>query len=285
MIWWPAPAKLNLMLRVIRRRADGYHDLQTVFQFLDFGDDMAFVLTDGIIKRHEAIPGVELAADLTLRAAALLQASAKVSQGVEIFLRKRLPIGGGVGGGSSDAATTLRVLNQLWHVHYTESELAALGRTLGADVPVFVHGRAAWAEGIGDELSTVILPEPWYLVIKPDTGVATASIFEDAALARHSEPITIADFLSGDVRNDCVSVVCQRYPEIKQIMAWLKAQQTTPRLTGTGACVFAVFESHESASKLGEKIPSQWSFFIAKGKNLSPLLEKICQNTDNCGVT
>ena len=262
------------MLRVTGQRADGFHEIQTVFQFLDYGDQIAFKLTTGQIKRHKPIPGVATASDLTLRAAALLQRSAKVSQGVEIFLRKRLPVGGGVGGGSSDAATTLLVLNQLWGIGYPESELISLGRTLGADVPIFILGKASWAEGVGDKFTPIDLVEPWYLVIKPEVCVATAGVFHDPMLPRNSSAITSADFLGGDARNDCVAVVCRQHPVVKQVIDWLQEHQAEAKLTGTGACIFSAFTTRDAASHLASQVPSAWSFFIAKGKNLSPLLEK-----------
>ncbi|WJW75948.1 4-(cytidine 5'-diphospho)-2-C-methyl-D-erythritol kinase [Thiohalobacter sp. IOR34] len=268
---WPAPAKLNLFLHVTGRRPDGYHELQTLFQFLDFGDELRFRLRpDGQVLRSAALAGVSAEADLCLRAARRLQALAGVKAGVEITLDKRLPMGGGLGGGSSDAATVLLALNRLWGCDLTLDELARLGLELGADVPVFVRGRAAWAEGVGERLEPVELPEPWYLVLVPSVSVSTAGVFSAPELTRDSRRITIADFLSGAGRNDCEPVVRARYPEVARLLDWL-GQRGEARLTGTGGCVFAAFDSREAAEGVKAELPPAWSGFVARGCNRSPL--------------
>jgi len=268
---WPAPAKLNLMLRIVGRRPDGYHLLQTVFQFLDRGDWLWFDLRDdGLIERASEVPGVPAAADLTVRAARLLQQAAGVRRGVTIRIAKRLPLGGGLGGGSSDAATTLVALNHLWRTGLTLVELAELGLTLGADVPVFVHGRAAWAEGVGERLAPVDLAEPWFVVLVPACPVATGAVFNDPDLTRNSPPITITDFAAGLGGNDCEAVVYRRYPEVAAATRWL-AQFGQARLTGTGACVFAVFPDGASADRVLARLPAGWTGFMARGRNRSPL--------------
>ena len=221
---WPAPAKLNLLLHVTGRRADGYHELQTVFQFLDHADRLYFsVRDDGEIRRHGGPASVAPSADLCVRAAGLLQAHAEVVQGVDIYNKKVLPAGGGLGGGSSDAATTLWALNHLWGLELDSGELAGLGLQLGADVPVFLHGRAAWAEGVGEILTPINLPEPWFLVLNPNVSVSTAAVFSDAELTRDTPRMTIRAFLSGDGRNDCEAVVRRRYPEVAAALDWLNS--------------------------------------------------------------
>ncbi|MDG4551644.1 MAG: 4-(cytidine 5'-diphospho)-2-C-methyl-D-erythritol kinase [Candidatus Contendobacter sp.] len=270
---WPAPAKLNLMLRIVGRRPDGYHLLQTVFQFLDHGDWLWFTpRADGVVARHDEIPGVPMDTDLTVRAARLLQQAAGVRQGATIRLAKRLPMGGGLGGGSSNAATTLVALNHLWRTGLTLAELAELGLTLGADVPVFVHGRAAWAEGVGERLTPVDLAEPWFVVLVPARQVATGAVFADPDLTRNSSPITIADFAAGAGGNDCEAVVYRCYPEVAAAARWL-AQFGQARLTGTGACVFAAFPNAPAAERVLERLPAGWTGFVARGCNRSPLRE------------
>ncbi|KAB2926563.1 MAG: 4-(cytidine 5'-diphospho)-2-C-methyl-D-erythritol kinase [Candidatus Contendobacter sp.] len=274
---WPAPAKLNLMLRIVGRRADGYHLLQTVFQFLDRGDWLWFDLRDdGLIERASTVPGVPAAADLTVRAAHLLQRAAGVRRGVTIRIAKRLPMGGGLGGGSSDAATTLVALNHLWRTDLTLAELADLGLTLGADVPVFVHGRAAWAEGVGERLTPVDLAEPWFVVLIPACHVATGAVFADPDLTRNSSPITITDFVAGAGGNDCEAVVYRRYSEVAAAASWL-AQFGQARLTGTGACVFAAFSDAPGAERVLAGLPTGWTGFVARGCNRSPLHEYLAR--------
>ncbi|MBV5275634.1 MAG: 4-(cytidine 5'-diphospho)-2-C-methyl-D-erythritol kinase [Lamprocystis purpurea] len=272
---WPAPAKLNLMLRVLGRREDGYHRLQTVFQFIDRCDRLWFApRTDGAIRRALEIPGVPASADLTVRAAQALRAATGCRLGVDIRLEKVLPMGGGLGGGSSDAATTLVALNRLWGLDLGEDELAGIALPLGADVPVFVRARAAWAEGVGEELTPVELPQPWYLVLIPPGQVSTAAVFADPQLTRDSLPITLADFLRGDRRNDCLDAVRRGYPEVAGALAWLD-EVGGGQLTGTGGCVFASFTDQEAALAACERAPERFRAFIARGRNRSPLLDRL----------
>jgi len=269
---WLAPAKLNLMLRVVGRRDDGYHRLQTVFQFLDCSDRLFFdVRDDGIIRRAEGVSDIPPEQDLILRAARALQAHSGSGLGVNVHYEKRLPMGGGLGGGSSDAATTLHALNRLWELGLDTATLAEIGLRLGADVPVFVHGRAAWGEGVGEELEPVTLPEPWYLVLVPPCHVSTAAVFNDPELTRDSAPITIRDFVAGDAVNDCLPVVRKRYPVVREAFDWLDARARA-RLTGTGACIFAPCATRAEAEQLLGRVPAAYAPFVARGCNRSPLL-------------
>jgi len=268
---WPAPAKINLFLHITGQRDDGYHLLQTAFQFLDYGDVLQFGVHDNpSISLSTAIDGVDDEDNLIIRAARALQASANIQQGVNITIEKRLPIGGGLGGGSSNAATTLLALNQLWQCHLSKTELAQLGLTLGADVPIFLHGEAAWAEGVGEQLSPISPPEPWYAVIAPDCHVSTAEVFSSQELTRDCEPITISRFLSGEGRNICEDVVTKLYPQVSEALSWL-GQYGKARMTGTGACIFASFDSRAQAQQVITAIPAHWQGFVAKGCNCSPL--------------
>ena len=272
---WPAPAKLNLFLHVVGRRNDGYHLLQTAFQFIDYCDYLQFSLReDSAIQRTNPLPGVTADTDLTLRAARLLQQESGVSQGVTITLDKRLPMGGGIGGGSSDAATTLVALNRLWETHLSQDDLAELGVRLGADVPVFVHGQAAWAEGIGEKLTPLTLKQSWFLILIPPCQVSTAEIFNAPELTRNTEMMTIADFLSGQGQNDCEPPVRRRYPEVAEALNWL-AEFGPARMSGTGACVFAAFEAKSDALKVHGALPAHWRGIVARGLNRSPLLERL----------
>jgi len=268
----PAPAKLNLMLRVVGRRPDGYHLLQTVFQFIDLCDWI--VLTnrdDGRIGLAVPLPGVPEESDLTVRAAKLLRRFAGNERlGVDIEVEKNLPMGGGLGGGSSDAATTLLGLNALWGLGRTVEELAALGLELGADVPVFVRGYAAWGEGVGECLTPLPdLPEPWYVVVAPPCHVATGAVFSSAALTRNNKPITITDFVAGQQENHCLPVVEAIYPEVRNALRDV-AQYASARLTGTGACVFGAFEEEGKARDVALMLDRHWKVFVAKGLNKSP---------------
>ncbi len=268
---WPAPAKLNLMLRIVGRRSDGYHLLQTVFQFLDIGDQLNFSLReDGRILRTTLVPGIPEDQDLVLRAAHLLQQHTGSVLGAEISLQKHLPMGAGLGGGSSDAATTLVALNKLWQTGLSRYELEDLGLSLGADVPVFVRGRAAWGEGVGERLQPLDLPEPHYLILVPPCHVSTKAVFLDPDLTRDSPRIRIRDFLDGSVENDCRQVVCARYPAVAEAMDWLR-RYAEPRLTGTGACVFAVFDCLNEAQEVARQVPDIYRILIARGVNRSPL--------------
>ncbi|MBL3601166.1 MAG: 4-(cytidine 5'-diphospho)-2-C-methyl-D-erythritol kinase [gamma proteobacterium endosymbiont of Lamellibrachia anaximandri] len=274
-IAWPAPAKLNLTLRIVGRRPDGFHELQTVFQFLDLGDELRFQpRSDGRILLSAPLPGVPWETDLTVRAANLLKQHTKSMQGVTISIDKRLPMGSGLGGGSSDAATTLVALNQIWETGLDNSTLAKLGLTLGADVPIFIHGRAAWAEGIGETLTDLDLPQPWYLVLAPGCHVSTAEIFSAPDLTRNSPRIKIRDFLEGDRRNDCLSVVRRRYNKVAAALDWLD-QFAPAQMTGTGACVFAAFSDASAAEAVLNRLPADFVGFVARGVNGSPLLTRV----------
>ena len=272
---WPAPAKLNLTLRILGRRADGYHLLQTLFQFLDRGDELhPTIREDGQVHLLTPVPGVPEEANLVVRAARRLQAATGCRLGVDLRLDKRLPQGGGLGGGSSDAATTLVALNRLWGTGLGEDELATLGLALGADVPVFVRGRAAWGEGVGERLTPVTVPETWFLVLTPPCVVTTADVFRHPKLTRNSPSITIADFFSGDDRNDCLEVVREVYPPVARALAWLGGFAKA-RLTGTGACVFARFSSQAEAEAVLLQAPPDLAGFVARGLNRSPLLDRL----------
>lgn len=268
---WPAPAKLNLFLHVVGRRADGYHLLQTVFQFLDYADELSFrVVPDGRIARPLGLAGVPPEKDLSVRAARLLQERGGTRLGVEIGLTKRIPAGGGLGGGSSDAATTLLALNELWGLHLPRAELAALGLELGADVPVFVHGRAAWAEGVGEALTPIELGEPWYVVLAPPVSVSTAEVFAGLQLTHYSPAITIRDFRAGRTRNDLEAYVRRRHPEVEQTLNWL-SQFGAARMSGSGGCVFLRVADEPEGRRILARAPSPLSGFVARGMNRHPL--------------
>ncbi|MGB5834866.1 MAG: 4-(cytidine 5'-diphospho)-2-C-methyl-D-erythritol kinase [Thiohalocapsa sp.] len=269
---WLAPAKLNLMLRVVGRRADGYHLLQSVFQFIDRCDRLYFEPRhDGQVVRRRGAPGVLPDQDLVVRAAQALKKQTGCREGVSIDVHKILPMGGGLGGGSSNAATTLVALNRLWDLDLDTDVLADIGLGLGADVPVFVRGQAAWAEGVGERLAAVDLPEPWYLVLTPPVSVSTAAVFSDPELTRNSRSVTMADFLDGTAGNDCLAVVLSRYPVVADAFDWLNRHGTEARLTGTGGCVFAVFDDESAARRIAELAPPRFAAFAARGCNCSPL--------------
>jgi len=269
---WLAPAKLNLFLHILGRREDGYHELQTLFQLLDVGDTLRFAATPrGELQLHLIANStgqlVPLADNLILEAARLLRDHVGNPQlGAEIQLEKQLPMGGGLGGGSSDAATTLLALNQLWELGLTRQELQALGLQLGADVPVFIGGRSAWGEGVGENLEPVELPLRWYLVITPNCLVSTARIFGHENLTRNTRAIKMADFLAGGSRNDCESVTRNLYPEVDKALNWL-SQYGPARMTGTGASVFADFSGKETARAALSALPDYWRGFVARGVN------------------
>jgi 4-diphosphocytidyl-2-C-methyl-D-erythritol kinase len=276
---WPAPAKLNLFLHILGRRPDGYHELQTCFQFVDLADEITLeVRGDGRIRRVADLPGVAEEEDLCVRAARALKSASGSPLGADIGVRKRIPLGGGLGGGSSDAATCLVALNHLWRLDWPLKDLAALGLKLGADVPVFVQGRAAWAEGVGERLTPLSPPlapaELNYLILKPNIGVSTAEVFQDPELTRNSAPITIHGFLEGGGRNDCLGVVRRRYPEVARAFDWLSAFGSA-RLTGTGACVFLDCESMDRGREIISQLPPGMNAFLARGLNDSPLLERL----------
>ena len=271
MIAWPAPAKINLFLHITGQRDDGYHELQTAFQFLDVADSLQFRVQDNAdITLLTPVTGVADKDNLVVCAAHALQQYANVSKGVQISLEKRLPMGGGLGGGSSNAATTLVALNDLWQCGFTVDTLATLGLSLGADVPVFIRGTAAWAEGVGEKLTAISPPEPWYVVIAPDCHVSTAEVFSSQELTRDCEPITISRFLSGEGRNVCEDVVVKHYPAVSEALDWL-SHYGESRMSGTGACVFSGFDSQRRAQAVFEAMPEHWQGFVAKGCNKSPL--------------
>ncbi|MEA2078791.1 MAG: 4-(cytidine 5'-diphospho)-2-C-methyl-D-erythritol kinase [Pseudomonadota bacterium] len=273
---WPAPAKLNLFLHVTGRRADGYHELQTAFQFLDVGDVLWFEVTGGGgIELECGLPGIPVEQNLIVRAARRLADHTGCHQGARIRLDKRLAVGGGLGGGSSDAATTLVALNVLWGLGLGADELARLGLQLGADVPVFVHGAAAWAEGVGEKLTPLPgLAEPWYLVVYPAVSVSTAEIFSDPQLTRNAHPLKISAFLSGAGVNCLEPVVVRRYAEVGKALNWLSKHQPA-RMTGSGACVFAACKDRHQAESILKQLPAAWTGFVAHGCNRSPLLERL----------
>ena len=274
---WPAPAKLNLFLHIVGRRSDGYHELQTVFQFLDHGDCLDFAPEEkGRLRCLHTLDGVAEADDLCLRAARLLQQESGCSEGAAITLHKRLPLGAGLGGGSSNAATVLVALNQLWRTGLTEDELAELGLRLGADVPVFVRGRAAWAEGIGERLAPVHLPRPWYLVLVPPVQVSTAALFAAPELIRDCRSIKIDDFLAGAGSNIFEAPVMRRYPEVERAFEWL-GRRAEARMTGTGAALYSACVDEVRARRIAAQVPPQWSHFVARGLNTSPLRARMAQ--------
>jgi 4-diphosphocytidyl-2-C-methyl-D-erythritol kinase len=274
---FPAPAKLNLMLRVVGRRADGYHLLQTVFRFVDFADDVRLrVRDDGEIRRVRDIPGVTEDADLTVRAARLLKTATGSPLGADIEVDKRLPMGAGLGGGSSDAATVVVALNHLWRTGLTRAELQTLGLALGADVPVFVFGESAFGEGVGERLSPVGLPPAWYVVLTPPVNVSTAAVFSHPDLKRDSKTIKIQGFSAAEdlhtAGNDLQELVCRLHPEVSKHLAWLR--QFGPALmTGSGAAVFASFETEVAAREAFLQVPPDMRGFVAKGLDRHPLRE------------
>jgi len=272
---WPAPAKLNLFLHVTGRRADGYHTLQTAFQLVDLCDLLDFrPRDDGVVQRLEGPADLEPEADLTVRAARLLQSRTGSPRGVDLWLRKMIPAGGGLGGGSSDAATVLVALNELWGTGLTTGELAVLGLELGADVPVFVQGRSAWGEGIGEALEPLDLPPRWYAIVRPDVAISTAEVFQAPELTRNSPTITIRGFLQAGGRNDCEPVVVARRPEVREAIEWL-GRSGPARMTGTGSCVFAAFATREEATRALAGLPAKWQGFVAAGLGESPLLQRL----------
>ncbi|KJK05993.1 4-(cytidine 5'-diphospho)-2-C-methyl-D-erythritol kinase [Pseudomonas tussilaginis] len=271
----PAPAKLNLMLHILGRRPDGYHELQTLFQFLDHADELQFaVRDDGQIRLHSDIENVPHDSNLIVKAARKLQQLSGCPLGADIWLTKILPMGGGIGGGSSDAATTLLGLNHLWKLDCSEDQLAELGLWLGADVPVFVRGHAAFAEGVGEKLTPVDPEEPWYVVLVPQVFVSTAEIFSHPQLTRDSLPIKMRPVPKGNSRNDCQPVVEQSYPEVRNSLSLL-SKFTDARLTGTGSCVFGAFPSKAEADKVLALLADTQTGFVAKGSNVSMLHRKL----------
>ena len=283
-----APAKLNLFLHVVGRQEDGYHELQTVFQFIDLADRVRIShRADTLLRRTVAMPGVAEADDLVIRAARLLREVSGVEKGADVGVEKRIPPGSGLGGGSSDAASTLVGLNRLWGLGMDTKQLAALAVKLGADVPVFVHGLAAWAEGVGERLVPLGLEQPWYVLIVPPVAVSTADVFHDAALTRNTPRLTMRHFLRGGpgapgspvrigyfltaARNDCEPVVRRMHPRVGEALDWL-SRHGQARMTGTGSTVFAPVGTRERAARIASAVPAPWCGLVARGLNRSPLL-------------
>lgn len=268
---YPAPAKLNLFLHVTGRRPDGYHLLQTAFRFVDHGDVLRFTpRADGRVVLATPIPGVPPEADLTVRAARCLQEFAGCAAGVTITLDKRLPMGGGLGGGSSDAATVLLALNHLWGLGLSRARLQDLGLALGADVPVFVFGQNAFAEGVGEELVAIDVPEAWYVVLEPPVAVPTADIFRAPALRRDTPPLSAAAWRPGDGHNDLEPVAVAKFPQVAEYLAWL-TRFAPARMTGSGACVFAAFATAAAAEAVLRKLPTGMRGWVARGLPSHPL--------------
>jgi 4-diphosphocytidyl-2-C-methyl-D-erythritol kinase len=277
--WWPSPAKLNLFLHINGRYPNGYHQLQSLFQILDFGDELAFeVNSSDKITLADPIAGVADEDNLIIKAAVLLKNSLPENQskglGCTIHLKKRLPMGGGIGGGSSNAATTLVVLNQLWGCHLSLDELTTLGLSLGADVPIFIQGKTAFAEGVGEKLQQVNLPEKSYLVVFPESHVSTADIFGLPNLPRNTAKISFSNYSFEKTHNDCQKLVCERYPNVAKALHWL-LEYAPSRMTGTGACVFAIFEHHQEALDVQALLPEGSKSFVANGVNTSLLHSQI----------
>lgn len=272
---WPAPAKLNLFLHVLERRPDGYHEIQTAFQLIDLADSLTILpREDGAIVRPEGAAEVPPEEDLCVRAARRLQAEGQVRRGAEIRVAKRIPIQGGMGGGSSDAATTLVALNEIWALRLPVARLAGIGRELGADVPLFVYGHSAWAEGVGDVLTPLDLPPRHFAIVLPGAGVSTAEVFQAPELTRNSAKTTIRGFLKAGGRNDCEAVVAARHPRVAEALAWLR-QRGAAQLTGTGGCVFSAFADERSARGALAGLPPGWSGMVARGLDRSPLQERL----------
>jgi 4-diphosphocytidyl-2-C-methyl-D-erythritol kinase len=270
MKWYPAPGKLNLFLHVLGKRADGYHELQTVFRLIDRADRVGIApRADGEIR----FSGVYGEDNLCVRAARLLKNSSGTPLGADLALEKILPVGGGLGGGSSDAATVLLVLNKLWNLHLERERLVDLGKQLGADVPVFIFGRNALGEGIGERLTPLKLPAAWYLVLEPQVSVSTREIFK-SALTGNTKAIKLPPFFSGQGRNDLEAVVAARYPEVAAHLKWLRQTSPQARMTGSGACVFAEFETQAAARGAHAQLPGGMSGFVARGLDRHPLFEK-----------
>jgi len=272
---YPAPAKLNLFLHVVGRRADGYHLLQSVFTLIDRADRLRFrVRPDGFVARVNDVAGVPAEEDLTVRAALLLKEASGTPLGADIEIEKHIPMGAGLGGGSSDAATTLIVLDRLWETGFGPEALAELASGLGADIPFFLHGGAAWAEGTGDELRAIELPPRWYVVLTPPVQVPTREVFAAPELTRDTEPLKMEDFsaLGGGkhLRNDLESVVVKRWPVVRSHLEWLAARGQA-RMTGSGACVFAPYGSREAAQRVLDELPAGMTGFIAQGLERHPL--------------
>ncbi len=275
--WWPSPAKLNLFLHILGRYDNGYHKLQSLFQMLDYGDKLAFDINHtGTIAMSTPLKGVKDEDNLIIRAAKLLAAQTKTKLGAHISLEKCLPMGGGIGGGSSNAATTLVALNALWGTRLSVHQLADIGLQLGADVPIFVRGETAFAEGVGEQITPAPQPEQWFLVANPNVHISTGEIFTAQELTRNTPSIDWADYKFEETRNDCQQLVVNRYPEVAKLLQWL-VHYAPSRMTGTGACVFATFSDYTLAEQVRAQMPEAWQSFVAKGVNRSPLLDKLEQ--------
>ncbi|WP_144214574.1 4-(cytidine 5'-diphospho)-2-C-methyl-D-erythritol kinase [Shewanella donghaensis] len=276
---WPAPAKLNLFLHITGQRADGYHELQTLFQFIDHCDYLDFQPTNNKqISLHSELSKVVAEKDnLILKAAKSLQEYSDYQGGAEIWLRKNLPMGGGLGGGSSDAATTLVALNKLWKLNLSADKLAQIGLQLGADVPVFINGFAAFAEGVGEQLINVKPAELYYLVIVPKVHVSTQAIFQDPNLPRNTPKLDINSLMQQNWSNDCQKLVTLKHPQVANALGWL-VEYAPSRMTGTGACVFGEFKQQQTALDALAQLPSTMNGFVAKGLNQSPLMTRLSQN-------
>lgn len=275
--WWPAPAKLNLMLNITGQRADGYHEMQTVFQLLNVSDWLNFnPRVDGKVTFSCDLPSIASSDNLVVKAAQLLKDRSAVKSGVDIVLRKALPMGAGLGGGSSDAATTLLVLNELWSLEYGVAELAEMGLALGADVPVFVYGSSAWAEGIGEKLSNIDLPDKWFVVVNSDYHCSTKEVFQNKGLTRDSSAITIRAFLDGQEENDCLSVVREMSQELDDVYRQF-SDFGKVSLTGTGSSMFVKCNTREQAVFLSEQLPADWQRWVVRGVDKSPLHSSLKQ--------
>ncbi len=276
---FPSPAKLNLFLHINGQRSDGYHELQTLFQFLDYGDTIEISLNDsGNINLLTPISGVNNDDNLIVKAARIIQQQANKNFGADIKINKILPMGGGLGGGSSNAATILLALNTLFEVNMEIDELATLGLSLGADVPVFVRGYAAFAEGVGEKLSRAAPKEYWYLVSKPNCSISTAAVFTSPDLPRATAKLALKDIdlshVMENCHNDCQTMVIKRYPEVAKLLAWL-IEYAPSQMTGTGACIFSRFNSEDEARQLQKQLPKEIFSFVAKGLNESPVMQAV----------
>ncbi len=275
--WWPSPAKLNLFLHILGRYDNGYHQLQSLFQMLDYGDKLAFdVSQSSTISMATPLDGVKDKDNLIIKAAQLLAEKTQCKKGAVITLEKCLPMGGGIGGGSSNAATTLVALNYLWNTQLSEDQLAEIGLTLGADVPIFVRGLTAFAGGVGEKITPAPQEEKYYLVANPNVHVSTAEVFTAPDLPRNTPAINWEDYKFEKTHNDCQQLVENRYPEVAKLLQWL-VHYAPSRMTGTGACVFATFSDYTLATQVKAKMPDTWQSFVAKGVNRSPLLHKLEQ--------
>ena len=281
-IEFPSPAKINLFLHIVGQRDDGYHNLETLFQFIDHSDTLTLTATEKpTIDLLTPIEGVNNEDNLIVKAARLLKKKTNSPLGVQISINKILPMGGGLGGGSSNAATVLVALNTLWQCQLSTSDLATLGLSLGADVPIFIHGFSAFAQGVGEKLTVMDPEEPWYLITKPECSISTQQVFTAADLPRKTKRLSPSaldtrDFISNEFHNDCQTLVIKQYPEVAKLLAWL-VEYAPSRMTGTGACVFSRFSSQQEARSLQAKLPKGVSSFVAQGLNKSPLCSVIAK--------